>query len=320
MVKRTRRIILMAIVVLLITGVMVADRYGFLPRARGERPDEPPAGRPTDVRVMTFNILDGRSDWHVGKWEDRKGLVVRRIRAFDPDILGAQEVAEFQADYLRRELPDYGYVGAGRISGKDDGKGVPVLFRKGRFREVDAGHFWLSPTPEVPGSRGWGNRLPRMVTWVKLRDLLRPEGALYVFNTHYGPVSIRARNESTQLLRLRIETIAGQAPAIVTGDFNTQAGQRTYRRMLGEEVTDGLRLTDSYAAVHGEAADDAGTYHLPRGIRIRRRIDWILHTPNFTSLDASVDTWSLDGRYPSDHYPVTAVLGYRRPREGEQLE
>ena len=320
MVKRRRRIILVAVLVLLAAGAIAACRYGFLPCGSGEQQAGSPSGRPADVRVMTFNILNGRSDWHVGKWGDRRELVVRRIRAFDPDILGAQEVTGFQADYLRRELPQYGYAGVGRRDGKDDGEQVPVFFRKGRFEQADAGHFWLSPTPDVPGSRGWGAMAPRMVTWVKLRDLLRQGGALYVFNTHYTPNTIRARNESTALLRLRIETIARDAPVIVMGDFNTQAGEKTYRRLLGEEAAVGLHLTDSCAAVHGHGADDAGTYHLPRGIRLRRRIDWILHTPDFTSVDAGIDTWSLDGRYPSDHYPVTALLRYREPGENGQAE
>jgi len=312
---RRKRIILVAVLVLLTAGAIAACRYGFFPCGSGEQPASSALSRAADVRVMTFNILNGTSDWHVGKWDDRKELVVRRIRAFDPDILAAQEVAGFQADYLQGELPEYGCIGVGRKDGKDEGERVPVFFRKDRFEQADAGHFWLSPTPDVPGSRGWGAMAPRMVTWVQLRDRVRGGALLYVFNTHYTPNTIRARNESTRLLRSRIETIACGAAVIVMGDFNTQAGEKTYRRLLGEDVAGGLHLIDSCAAVHGKEAGDAGTYHLPRGIRLRRRIDWILHTPDFTSVDAGVDTWSLDGRYPSDHYPVTALLQYRGARE-----
>jgi len=33
------------------------------------------------------------------------------------------------------------------------------------------GTFWLSETPEKVGSKGWDAALPRIMTWVKLKDL-----------------------------------------------------------------------------------------------------------------------------------------------------
>src|SRR5262245_19603690 len=66
------------------------------------------------LRVMTFNarvktILDVFSSWN-----SRKDLLVESIRQFNPDIVGTQELLARQADFVRAQLPDYGFVGVGR--------------------------------------------------------------------------------------------------------------------------------------------------------------------------------------------------------------
>ena len=38
------------------------------------------------------------------------------------------------------------------------------------------------------------------------------------------------------------------------------------------------------------------------------RIDFVLHTTHFRATAAAIDRHQRDGRYPSDHYPVNAVL------------
>lgn len=38
------------------------------------------------------------------------------------------------------------------------------------------------------------------------------------------------------------------------------------------------------------------------------RIDWIVVTPSVRVIDAAIDRTNRDGRYPSDHFPVTALI------------
>ena len=38
------------------------------------------------------------------------------------------------------------------------------------------------------------------------------------------------------------------------------------------------------------------------------RIDWIMTTDNFTTVSAAIDRTHYGGKYPSDHFPVTAVI------------
>jgi len=38
------------------------------------------------------------------------------------------------------------------------------MYKTERFELVDSGHYWLSETPEVAGSKSWDSSLPRMVS------------------------------------------------------------------------------------------------------------------------------------------------------------
>jgi endonuclease/exonuclease/phosphatase family metal-dependent hydrolase len=259
---------------------------------------------------MSFNILKARSDRQSGPWDARKQSVAGAVQAFGPDLLGAQEVQSFQADYLRGELRGYGFVSAGRNNGMFAGESVAILFRSERFEKLDEGHFWLSKRPEVPGSRNWGSVVPRMVSWVHLRDGAR-DRRLFLFNVHFDPLSWRARMRSVWVLRQQIVRLAGRSPVIVTGDFNTQAGSKTHATVLVGMSDGGLELIDAYRSAHPQKERYEGTWHGPSGRRRRRRIDWILHTRHFSTVRCEIDRDRRSGRYPSDHFPVTAVLGWQ---------
>jgi endonuclease/exonuclease/phosphatase family metal-dependent hydrolase len=257
---------------------------------------------------MTFNILTGGSDAHVGPWEKRKSSLVSHIRRFQPDLLGTQEALAYQAAYLRQELPEYGWAGAGRDDGAERGQQTAVFYRLDRFWMVREGHFWLSKSPDVPGSKDWFSLVPRTASWVELRSREDPSQTVFLFNTHFDPLSGMARWKSASLLRERIHEIAGDRPVIVTGDFNAHAGAQVYREVLGGESAADPILLDSYREVHPQPAKNEGTYHFPGGLRIGRRLDWILHTPHLRAAECRIDASADDGRYPSDHFPVTAVL------------
>ena len=261
-----------------------------------------------NIRVMSFNVLNAKSGHHSGRWSKRKDSAAMAIWAYGPDLLGLQEVQSFQSDFLREKLAEYQFVSAGRDQGLFAGECVAIFFRKERFEMLDGGHFWLSKNPEVPGSRNWGSMISRIVSWVKLRDRSRTEKrTLFFFNTHFDAFSRWARFRSAAMLRDRIAEIAGRHPAIVTGDFNSNAGRKLHRTMLGEFDDGQLPLLDAYRAVHPVKQRNEGTWH-GRGIRFSRRLDWILYTKHFKAVAADIDRAKRNGRYPSDHFPVTATL------------
>ena len=119
---------------------------------------------------MSFNIRYGTAQDGVNQWDKRQGWVVETIRAFAPDLLGTQETLGFQRDFLAMSLADYEGLGVGRDDGAEKGEMMALFYRRDRFEKLDGGHFWLSESPAEVGSKSWDSSLPRMVTWVKLRQ------------------------------------------------------------------------------------------------------------------------------------------------------
>ena len=62
--------------------------------------------------------------------------------------------------------PTYGHVGVGRDDGKEAGEYSPIFYDQTRFEVVKWKTLWLSPTPDVPGSKGWdavsSSRTPKL--------------------------------------------------------------------------------------------------------------------------------------------------------------
>jgi endonuclease/exonuclease/phosphatase family metal-dependent hydrolase len=255
---------------------------------------------------MSFNIRCGNAADGKNRWEKRRDLMVETIRRFDPDLLGTQETLLFQAEFLGAQMPAYTRVGRGRDDGHAQGEQVTIFFKTDRFEELASGHFWLSEHPEQPGSRSWDSAITRMVTWAKLRDRKRDRAFLWL-NTHWDHVGAQSRIESAKHIRRWLTVHATNTPVIVTGDFNSHEDALPYRLMLGEDGGE-PKLTDSYRRLHSASQPDEASYHGFTGKREGARIDWILCSAAFVPVEAAIDHSSQDGRYPSDHFPVTAIL------------
>jgi endonuclease/exonuclease/phosphatase family metal-dependent hydrolase len=61
-----------------------------------------------DLRVMTFNIRNSGANDGANRWAHRRDLWAATVRAFDPHLLGVQEVLPDQHADLLRMFPDYG--------------------------------------------------------------------------------------------------------------------------------------------------------------------------------------------------------------------
>lgn len=271
-----------------------------------QRPSAP-SQDPGELKVMTFNLRVATALDILNTWALRRGMVVDRIREFDPDLLGTQEGLRGQISFLRRQLDEYTFFGAGRSDGKNRGEMCGIFYRTSRFERLDGGHFWLSENPAKPGSKAWGAWFPRMVTWVKLQPRSGGE-AIFFFNTHLDAFASRARAEGARLLAERMNRIAGRSPCIVTGDFNTDAGSEPYLTLTRRGGHGEYPLQDAFRLANPVEARGEGTRHSFRGGRGGDRIDWILASPSFEVLSSAIDHSRGVLGYPSDHFPVTATL------------
>ncbi|TAL87958.1 MAG: endonuclease/exonuclease/phosphatase family protein, partial [Rhodanobacter sp.] len=249
------------------------------------------------LRVMTFNVRVP-VDTGMNAWANRRELMVQVIKAEHPDVLGTQELTEEQGEYLAAHLPGYAWFGQGREGGSK-GEHMGVFYRTDRLAVLRSGDFWLSATPQVPGSKTWGQPYPRMVTWARFR--LRDGGGTFdYFNTHfpYLPEDVRARMLSANEIVQRIGKLPPGAHVILAGDFNCSPDTSVH-----------AKLTTSLHDAWVEAASRSGparTFHNFTG-KPDQRIDWIL-TRGFQAFAVRTVTTHEGARYPSDHFPVVVDL------------
>uniref|UniRef100_V5GKY6 Endonuclease/exonuclease/phosphatase domain-containing protein n=2 Tax=Kalmanozyma brasiliensis (strain GHG001) TaxID=1365824 RepID=V5GKY6_KALBG len=166
------------------------------------------------------------------------------------DIFAFQEVLHPQLSNLVNWLGDeYSYAGVGRDDGAYAGEAVPVFWRRDTFElvphaEGGAGadgveHFWLSPTPEIPGSVGWDAALTRMCTHVSLRLLATGE-IIHVFSTHYDHQGVVARAKSSELIVDRARRAAKhtksmlreQPLVVLIGDLNSPRNEGSWSTLV----------------------------------------------------------------------------------------
>lgn len=263
-------------------------------------PDEAAADAAAPLRVMTFNIRYDNPDDGPHAWPHRQDRVAGTIRFYEADLVGVQEALRGQMDDLAARLPDHAWLGVGRDA---DGGGEysAIFYREDRFDVLDHGTFWLSETPEVPGSRSWDAAITRIATWARFRDR-RTDETFYHFNTHFDHRGEQARTESARLLLRRIGALAGDAPVVVTGDFNFTEAAEGYD-LLTAALEDAFYTTE--APHHGPE----GTY---QGFEVTgdpgRRIDYIFTSEDVRVLRSGTLSDSWQGAYASDHLPVLAVV------------
>ncbi|HRK29682.1 MAG TPA: endonuclease/exonuclease/phosphatase family protein [Tepidisphaeraceae bacterium] len=263
----------------------------------------------SDLRVMSFNIRFATAPDGENHWDLRQDAAVKAIQAFDPDILGTQETLLVQRDFIPVRLPQFAAVGVGRDDGKEKGEMTAAFYRRDRFELLDSGHFWLSETPQTPGSKSWDTAITRMATWLKLRDRNDPTTRpLLVINAHFDHVGKVAREESAKLIRRQAETLGEGCSVLIIGDFNCTESDAPYAQLAGQRVG-ATTLIDTYRQVHSERAENEATFTAFKPEAIKgNRIDFIFASDDLNPTAAGIDRNLYDGRLPSDHFPVTATL------------
>lgn len=279
-----------------------------------------PARAAENLKVMTFNVRydtqpagdDLAKSWNYAPNDDndRRDRAVAVVEAYAPDILGVQELEYYQLQYLNDKLAGYGYYGVGRLTGGTDidaGERCGIFYRTDRFTAVEQGEFWLSDTPQTPGTTfSTSSNIPRMVTWLKLLDQRTGE-TNFVMNTHWAhlPQDTEARLKSGQLMRERIDELSNGLPAIAMGDLNETHADAGYLALLDAGPGE-IDLIDSYDQT---GRPQGKTFHDWLGGADGERIDHIFHSSaDFQAIDADIVRTTYGGYYPSDHYSLAATL------------
>ena len=287
------------------------------------------------MRAGTCNVrYDNKGDDKAGNgWKDRKGDLFALIRKLDMDVFGMQEVHENQCRDIEAGLPEWVIVDDYDVT-------TAVAYRKSRFDLVKKGVFWLSETPDVPGRKGWGAACPRVCSWMWLKD--RRTGKTFCFaNTHTDHISALARKEGMLLIIRRMHEFAPTGtPVVFTGDHNCRETEEP-AQAVSKHLKNALYISETpptgpwrtftgwkwrdreYSTVDAlklqpkvrnarKGSPDADK--MKNGGYVWEdcgpRIDYI-----YVSDGIRVKAYATRGDarpgtklYPSDHFPVTAVL------------
>jgi len=272
------------------------------------------------LRVMSFNIRYGSANDGKNHWKYRKEMVCDVIRDHPSDVIGLQEALRFQIDAIREALPVYGEIGVAREDGCIEGEYSCILYRTDRFGVGESGTFWFSDTPEVAGSNTWGNACVRICSWARLIET-RTGRAFYIFNLHLDHVSQPSREKSAVLLAERIKKRRYKGPFVVTGDFNAGENNPVIKYLKGEIAVEGpdggkmktpVPMIDTFRVLHPDVMD-VRTAHGFKGTRQGDKIDYVFVPPGTKVQEAEILYDNVDGRYPSDHYPVISSFVFSVP-------
>ena len=267
-----------------------------------------------NLNVMSFNIRRGTARDGRNHWVFRRNRVQEILHHYRPDVLGLQEAMDFQISAIRTMLPGYEMVGVGDMGGSE-GLHNAIFYDATRFLLSENGTFWLSDTPDIPGSKGWGNIMRRTCSWARLIEK-ESRQAFYFYNTHLDHISLRSRKKSVVLLTQRIEARSYPDPFVLTGDFNAREKSAPIQYLKGKihlranvtgRVLNPNPLMDTFRVRHPNL-HNAGTFHGFQRFFFRLKIDYIFVPPSVRVQDAQIITMRCKECYPSDHFPLITSI------------
>lgn len=254
------------------------------------------------INVMTYNIRLDTSNDGENAWTYRKEALLQQIVNNKIDIFGIQEGLPHQVAYCDSVLVNYNYVGVGRDDGNSGGEYSAIFFNKNKFQVVKQHTFWLSETPNKP-SKGWDAAYPRICTYVLLKNR-KSQKLFWVFNTHFDHIGIEARQESAKLIINKITEInTNNYPVVLLGDFNLTEDSTVIQYLNSV-------YKDSKYVVQQKTNDTLGTFN---GFNVQEqssnRIDYIFVSEQLIKVKKyQVLRQLVNGKYPSDHFPVIVNL------------
>ncbi len=246
-----------------------------------------------DIKVSSFNLRMHTEKDGINAFLNRYDFLLEGISEIDADIFGFQEVTPLMAESLKSDMKDYSFVGVGREA-DFTGEHTYIAFKTNKFDLLASETFWLSDTPEIPGSRfseGQGD-CPRICTVASLIHL-DTKKKIKFYNTHLDYRGAPARLKGIRMILERIKV--DKLPAIITGDFNCRPDSEPVKAVYESN----LGLSDA-------TIDLKNTYNA-FGNEPESKIDYI-----FTNMKYK-DSYKLrkiseEGMYLSDHDAVVSTI------------
>lgn len=246
---------------------------------------------------LTYNIRYANPGDGPNRWQFRRDTVAEVIGK-NSLLAGLQEVLASQLDDLKSRLPEWEFFSRTREVVDGEGEACPIGWHKPSIEKLDGGTFWLSESPEEPGSKSWESSLPRICTWAKLRHR-ETTNVFHFFNLHLDHRSAPARERATLLIAERAGKVEG--PTIVLGDFNAAPDSPPLRAFAKEAGW--TRLPATAAGGEGPGTGNGWRENGPFSV-----IDHIFIRNAKAIQPAVLRPKTPHGGWGSDHFPVKAEL------------
>ncbi|MBO5111618.1 MAG: endonuclease/exonuclease/phosphatase family protein [Clostridia bacterium] len=247
-----------------------------------------------ELKVMSFNLRYENDYDGINAFKHRKPQILQVIREENPDLIGFQEGTDSMRAWLRDQLTDYLVLGCGR-NADYTGESGPIAIRRDRLSLLSYRTVWLSPTPDVPGSRyvdSDQSSCPRIYQEARM-VLPGSKQILRLINVHTDHAGEIARMLEVKQLLSELGD-PGEDVLIYTGDFNATPEAPEIRYMTEARPELGLRDATS---------ELGGTFH-DFGRMEPIKIDYLFTNASFR--DTRQIHWEPD--YISDHDPVVTTL------------
>lgn len=253
------------------------------------------------LKVMSYNVLyDMKKE---GREANCRSEMVSTILGEAPDVFGTQENNAEHHKFFTENLPEYS-----SCLGADETLSNYIYWKTDKFNLIKKGYFYMSDTPAVR-SKYEGSNSYRSFTYVILE--VKETGKQFLFidvhTDYHAEESVRVK-QLAALTSLLPKINKNNLPMIILGDFNTTPtkvnGAVPY--FLKDNPTIGM--TSEVAQSKG---DTGGTLAVSGFTKRDNRyiFDYILVTTDkiYTQYYSVVNNIK-NGKYPSDHLPVTAEI------------
>lgn len=268
-------------------------------------------------KVISFNVKRDMKISKKNKWNERKELAAKLIKESGASIIGVQELLpEMKSDFSYILKDDYTIIGEGRYGGNkpNNDEHSDIILNNSNVEVLSHKTFWLSKNPEKQSSRGTFAIFPRICTVAEVY-MKNIDTKIRVYNTHFDHISGLARNLGVRIILENMNRYNNiePMPTILMGDLNAKPQSRPVKILRNNiHPYKSIHLTDVYTYYSKEKL--CNTFHNFKGIKNSKKkpIDYMFVSDDFEIKESYIDTENFNGKYPSDHFPLIAILSLKK--------